>query len=129
MHHPFIQTRRLSEEELLKKISELSTKLMYARGLVGDRSMIASLEQIIDAYQDEYQERLSKQAQEHWNKQFPSVIESDPEFKISKDGKKTGGVGIDAKPSFNNKFSKLPHLDITPVPTRHAPVDDSDKKE
>lgn len=127
MHHPFLDAKNMSDDEILNKIAMLNQRVMYAQGMIGDRSMIMSLGQMIETLQCEYEERMAVRAQAHWDKQFPDIIESDPDFKKTKEGKKAAATG-DAltRPSFNRKFVK-PNLDITPVPTKHAPKDDSEE--
>lgn len=126
MFSPFLDLKSMSEDELLKKINQLSQRMSFAHGMVGDRSMIESLSHLLEAYQTEYQERLLIRAHDQWTSQFPSVIESDPDFKEEK-AKPVGTPGKDLRPNFNKKFVR-PDLDIVPVPTRHADKDQEDKK-
>jgi hypothetical protein len=114
--HPLINAKALTDDEIMAKIGVLTQRLAYARGMIGDVSMINNLNVILETYRSEYQERLAKQQYDAWQKQFPDVIESDPEFK--KDAKATGAPGSPAKPTFTKKFGqsgKMP-FDLTPVP-------------
>lgn len=113
--HPFINAKELSDEELTTKVGQLVQKITYARAAIGDVSMINSLNAILETFQMELQERYARQSFDMWNKQFPDVIESDPDFKKEgKDGK--GVVAGESKPAFSKKFGRGQHLDITPVP-------------
>ena len=128
MFNPFLDTKSMSDEEILSKMTLVNQRMMYAQNVVGDQSMIASLGSYLDALQAEYQERINLRMQQQWNSQFPEVIESDPDFKTVKAGKKSGVAGNpDLQPKFNKKFVR-PDLDITPVPTRHADKKDPETK-
>lgn len=126
MFSPFLDLKAMSEEELLSKITTLTNRMNYAHTFPGDRSMINSLGMYLEAFQNEFQERQMIRANDQWTKQFPEVIESEPDFKIQA-AKKAGLGGAEVRPAFNKKFVR-PDLDITPVPTRHAEKKDDETK-
>ena len=126
MFSPFLDLKAMSEEELLSKITTLTTRMQYAQNFVGDRTMINSLGMYLEAFQNEFQERQVIRANDQWNSQFPEVIESEPDFKVAA-AKKAGEASGPIRPAFNRKFVR-PDLDITPVPTRHAEKKTDDKK-
>jgi hypothetical protein len=127
MFSPFLDLKAMSEEELLSKITTLTTRMQYAQNFVGDRTMINSLGVYLEAYQNEFQERQIVRANDQWTSQFPAIIESEPDLKISTVKKPGAPGGPELRPAFNKKFVR-PDLDITPVPTRHAEKKADDKK-
>lgn len=82
--HPFFDPKPLSDDDILKKLNEVSSRLRYAQAYVGDFVMIEQLELLMESLQNERQERMDRQYFDSWNSQFPEVLESDPEFKKDK---------------------------------------------
>ena len=79
--HPFFDPKPLSDDDILKKLNEVSSRLRYAQSFIGDQIMIDQLELLMESLQNERQERMNRQYFDSWNSQFPDVLESDPEFK------------------------------------------------
>lgn len=84
MVHPLFDAKPLSDDELVKKLSVLMSRLNYARGFIGDQDMIDQLEAMIETIQIERDERFAKQSWDAWQSQFPEVNNTDPDFKVEK---------------------------------------------
>lgn len=79
--HPFINLKSLSDEELLKRNADLHKKLMMAHMWTSNPHIAEQIGFMLEMIAEEQQERMSRETNEAWNKMFPDVIESDPEFK------------------------------------------------
>lgn len=79
--HPFFEPERLTDEEILKKLSDLNQRLTVAHYTSTNYNMIGQLQGMIDALNNERMVRLARQTQEAWDKMFPDVIETEPDFK------------------------------------------------
>ena len=114
MFHPFFDTKKLSDEELLKKINDLSKRLNLVYMTNQSHMMIDQINTMLDILNEERMERLNKQTQDMWNKQFPEIIESDPEFKSERPSLENKPVN---KPSGKpaNKTKNVPLV----MPTFH----------
>ena len=128
MDHPLIDPKSMGDEEILKKIALLNSRLNYAHAMMayGDRSMVDSLMAMISTLQFEYEERLAIRAKDAWDKQFPEIIETDwPAEKIESSKGKASKRDDEARPKFNKKFVRT-DMDIKVTPTKHAPKEDDD---
>lgn len=116
MDHPFFNVKQLSDEDLLKKINDLTRRLNMTHLITGNSDMINQINLMIDMLNEERMERLNKQTFEMWNNQFPEIIETDPEFKmerpsseshkpINKPANKTKRVPL-VTPTFHKEYVK-----------------------
>jgi hypothetical protein len=78
--HPFINLKALTDEELIKKSTDLHKKLMMAHMWSSNPGIADQFRWMLEMIAEEQQERLAKDTNDAWNKMFPEVIESDPEF-------------------------------------------------
>jgi hypothetical protein len=117
MFFPGVDPKKMSDEELMRKVTELQGKMVFAYG-IGNYDMINQMQQILEAFHFEQQERLNVKLFEMRERMFKDVIETEPELVIKKEveTKKKSGKGSMAtffppktkKPSDQNLDQPLP---------------------
>lgn len=73
--HPFLDTKKLSDDQLLEKIQKCQTALAYQQSL-GHADAVKSIEQVLDSLIMEQQNRLKTSVEEEYNKQNPNRYDS-----------------------------------------------------
>lgn len=95
MHHPFFNVKDLDDDAINKKILQLQSRLMYANAFSGSHEMADQMLLMLESLEMEREERYMVEVNKMYQKQFPDVIESDPEFKKDRN---TSSVGDNGKP-------------------------------
>lgn len=93
--YPFFDAGNLTDDEILNKLNQLTQRAMVAQMSSRNPQMLDQLYAMIDMLNEERVFRLQQQTVEAWNKMFPDVIESDPDFKgerVEKDANKPAHV-------------------------------------
>jgi hypothetical protein len=96
MNHPFFNVKELDDDTINKKILQLQGRLLYTQAFSGNSMMMDQMFLMLETLEAEREERYQLEVFKAYNKQFPDVIESDPEFKQKDTGK--GGTNADGKP-------------------------------
>jgi hypothetical protein len=91
---PGLEPKSMSDEELMRKISELNSKMNISFTL-GYNGLIDQLQQMMDSLQFEQRERINIKMHEMMERNTKSVVDTDPEFNITinKDPKKKNTKG------------------------------------
>jgi regulator of replication initiation timing len=96
MIFPGFEPKRMSDEELMRKISELQGKMVFAAGS-GNFDMVEQMQQMLDAMIFEQQERLQIKLHEMRERMLKDVIETEPDLVVKKEvdasTKKKSGKG------------------------------------
>lgn len=96
MNHPFFNVKDLDDDAINKKILQLQGRLLYTQAFSGNQAMMDQMFLMLETLEAERQERYAVEAFKAYNKQFPDIIESDPEFK--RKNNEAAKVDADGKP-------------------------------
>jgi hypothetical protein len=93
--NPFFDSSKLSEDELTQKINEAQSKLVWAQRIAYNPDMIRQFSAFLDQLMFEKDERYKKEIFNQRQKDFPTVIETEPDLKEDKnqDENKPSTVG------------------------------------
>ena len=80
---PGFEPKKMSDDEIQKKITSLQSKLYFAYA-ANSQGMLNQLQMYLEALQVEQQERLAIRLYEMQEKQSPKVIETDPDLQERK---------------------------------------------
>lgn len=78
MDFPGLNVKGMTDDELLKKISELQGKLVAAHGL--GSSVVEQLQWMVETLSFEQSERAAKRAWDYQQRRAPDVIETEPDL-------------------------------------------------
>lgn len=78
MEIPGLNVKELSDDEIMRRISELQGKMLYAFNFSSSPEMLDQLQLIHEALCFEQSERIARKVWEENQKKAPKVIESDP---------------------------------------------------
>ena len=68
--HPFLDTSKLSNEEIIEKLSKAYSYMNHQVSL-GHTPTVTSIQEVIQFLEDERQTRLHKQMDDEYKKKFP----------------------------------------------------------
>ena len=103
--NPFFNTGKLSEDELTQKINELQAKLTWASRVYYNADMVRQFNFLLDQLMFERDERYRKEIFAQQQKDFPKIIETDPDMKENKESEGTSKPGISVVKSKHGEFS------------------------
>jgi hypothetical protein len=97
MFFPGFEPKNMSDEEIMRKTTELQGKMVFAYGNAS-YGMIEQMQMMLEALQFEQQERLSIKLHEMRERMYKDVIESEPDLVVKKEvetsKKKSGKSGL-----------------------------------
>lgn len=103
MDFPGLDVKKLSDEELLRRISELHGKLLYAYSFSNSPEMVAQMQALIETLEFEQHDRIARKSFELEQRRAPKVIETEPDLVEKKEAPtqtktkittRTGGSGL-----------------------------------
>jgi hypothetical protein len=103
--NPFFDASRLSEDELTQKINELQSKLVWATRVYYNQDMIRQFNSYLDQLMFERDERYRKDIFSQQQKDFPKIIETDPDMKESSESDSSGKPMIAKKNNRQGEFT------------------------
>lgn len=108
---------KMSDQELLTKVTDLQAKLVYAARF-SSPDMIGNLQLLLRNIEFERTERLNRRLWAEQQKQFPDVIESEPD--LARDGP--------SKSEPEKKIKTRPDNAVRIVKTQRPVVEDPNKE-
>jgi carboxylesterase type B len=110
MDFPGLDVKSLTDDEIYKRIGELTAKLMFVHHTSGNRQMIEQLDAILETLHFEQSERSGKRQWEKESNDNPVVVETDPELapENRKAQVKKTSTGPGANAPFIPKRTKAP---------------------
>lgn len=70
--HPFLDVRKLSDEEIIEKLGKAYSYMNYQVAL-GHTPTVESIKEVIQTLEDERKDRMSKQMDDEYKKKFPDA--------------------------------------------------------
>lgn len=126
---PGFEPKKMNDEEIMKKISDLQRKLVFAYNMA-NYVLVEQMNQFLDALYFEQQERIAIRVHEMRERMIPSVIETEPDLREKKEielpSKKKTGVNSGKFASFFPPKTKKPS--DTPGDLMNPGVADSRQK-
>ena len=77
MFNPFLEVGKLTDKELIRKIEEVTSRIIKARMAGIEYEIIKSMQGIILTCEDELNSRLAKKQMEEFKKEDPCIFQSD----------------------------------------------------
>jgi hypothetical protein len=72
--HPFLDVSKLTDEELIERLSKAYNHVSYQKSL-GHAPAVHSIKEIIKSLEDERHNRMMKNADEEFKKKFPKDLD------------------------------------------------------
>jgi hypothetical protein len=123
---PGFEPKKMSDEEIVRKVTDLQGKLVFAYGM-GSYSIVEQLNAMLEALQHEQMERMLIRLHEMRERMAPAVIETEPDLREKKEvevkSKKAGmnsGKFASFFPPKTKKPAEIPGDQMTPN-TKHKP--------
>lgn len=95
MDYPGLDVTKLTDDQLMNKIAEIHSKLLYAYSYSNSQEFVEQLQWILESLQFEQSDRAQRRAWEIMSRKQPQVIETEPDLIVKqKDelpSKKKGG--------------------------------------
>jgi hypothetical protein len=108
---PGFEPKKMSDDEIVKKITNLQGKLVFAYGM-GSYQIVEQMQAMLEALQHEQQERMLIRLHEMRDRMFPDIIETEPDLRPKKEvettTKKKSGVNSGKFASFFPPKTKKP---------------------
>lgn len=115
MDFPGLDVKRMTDDELMNRISEIRGKLLYAFSFSGSQELAGQLQAILETLEFEQYDRMVKKTWEVQQKKQPKVIETEPDLiekkEVAQSSKKTVRTGVGGGGLL--KRSKTPSADKT----------------
>jgi hypothetical protein len=115
MDFPGLEVKKMTDDELMRKVSELHGKLVYSYSFSASQQLVQQIQAMLETLEFEQQDRASKRMWDLQQRRSPSVIESDPDLiekkEVVQSTKKTTRTGISGGGLL--KRSKTPSSDQT----------------
>jgi hypothetical protein len=92
--HPFFDSSKLSEDELTAKINEVQSRLSYAQRVAYNGDMVRQFNAFLDQLIFEREERYRKEIFNQRQKDFPVIIETEPDLRVDKEQENSNKPGI-----------------------------------
>ena len=73
--HPFLDTSKLSNEEIIEKLSKAYSYMNHQVSL-GHTPTVTSIQEVIQFLEDERQTRLHKQMDDEYKKKYPDAADA-----------------------------------------------------
>lgn len=108
--YPGMETSKLTDDQLMNKIAELHSKMIYAHNFSNSGEMVEQIQWMLETLQTEQSDRAAKKVWDATVKKQKAVIESDPELVIGKadeDGNNKKSSTAEKRPSLM-KRTKTP---------------------
>jgi hypothetical protein len=87
--HPFFDSSKLSEDELTSKINEIQGRLVYAQRIAYNGDMVRQFNALLDQLVFEREERYRKEIFHQMQKDFPKIIETEPDLRVNNEVEKS----------------------------------------
>jgi hypothetical protein len=98
MDFPGLDVKSLTDDEIMRRISEIHGKLLYAFNFSGSQELTNQMQAILETLEFEQQERASRRVWDSQQKRAPKVIETDPSLvekkEVAQTSKKSTKTGI-----------------------------------
>jgi hypothetical protein len=85
---PSFDPKTFTDDQIVKKMTELSRKIVYANRFSGSYELVVQLQNFMGVLEFERRERLYRQMYEMHNNLFPEIIETEPDLKVESNGEK-----------------------------------------
>jgi hypothetical protein len=110
MEFPGLDVKSLGDDEIYRRIGEITGKLMYVHHTSGNKQMIDQLEAILETLQFEQADRMGKRQWEKEQNDNPVVVETEPDLAINKKAQvnKKATTGNGGATPFVPKRTKAP---------------------
>lgn len=97
MDFPGLDVKSLTDDEIYKRIGEITAKLMFVHHSSGNQQMVDQLDAILETLRFEQLERIGKKQWEKEQNDNPVVVETEPDMvegrKAQVNKKATTGTG------------------------------------
>jgi hypothetical protein len=114
MDFPGLDVKKMSDDELMRKVGDLHGKLVYAHSFSTSQQLVQQIQAMLETLEFEQQDRANKRMWDLQQRRAPSVIETEPDLvekkEVTQTAKKTTRTGISGGVL---KRSKTPSADQT----------------
>jgi len=73
--HPFLDVSKLSDEEIIERLGRAYVH-MNAQVALGHTPTVVSIKEVIQALEDERQDRMQRRMDEEFNRKFPNRLDT-----------------------------------------------------
>lgn len=80
MDYPGIDVKKMTDDELLKRVSDLHGKMLYAHAFSTSSELVQQMQAILETLEAEQFDRAQRRAFELEQKRTPKVIETEPDL-------------------------------------------------
>jgi hypothetical protein len=109
MDFPGLDVKSLTDDEIYKRIGEITAKLMFVHHTSGNKQMVDQLDAILETLRFEQSERIGKRQWEKEQSDNPVVVETEPDLVEGRKAQvKKASTGPGSNTPFIPKRTKAP---------------------